>query len=118
MRYLAIVALSMMIFTIPASCPAEDRSGALAPVGVAGGRSSGPSVSSVAPAVTTSPVLPVEPPTGPPTAGPGFPERREACPSTAYINCMPPVPKERRSMCSPAYLHWIKEHCPGVKVVY
>ncbi len=39
------------------------------------------------------------------------------CPGR-YINCMPPVPKEKREMCSREYLDWVKEHCPSVKVVY
>ncbi len=42
----------------------------------------------------------------------------KGCPKTSYINCMPPVPKESRSMCSEGYLQWAREHCPGVKVVY
>ncbi|OPY93444.1 MAG: hypothetical protein A4E73_00115 [Syntrophaceae bacterium PtaU1.Bin231] len=71
-----------------------------------------------APAMTASPVLPVEPPAGPATPCKGIPEPRKACPQTPYINCMPPVPEKNRSMCSREYLEWLKEHCPGVKVVY
>ncbi len=41
----------------------------------------------------------------------------KSCPHTTYINCMPPVPKERRPMCTREYLEWMKEHCPGVRVV-
>jgi hypothetical protein len=40
------------------------------------------------------------------------------CPRTRYINCMPPVPKEKQAMCSRDYLDWAKSNCPGVKVVY
>jgi hypothetical protein len=40
------------------------------------------------------------------------------CPRTKYIDCMPPVPEEKRLLCSPEYLKWIKEHCPDVEVVY
>ncbi len=50
----------------------------------------------------------VEPPEAP----------RYTCPSTPYVNCMPPVEKSARSRCSPEYLRWAKEHCPGFKVVY
>jgi hypothetical protein len=40
------------------------------------------------------------------------------CPHSQYINCMPPVGKERQKMCSKSYLEWVKSNCPGVKVVY
>jgi hypothetical protein len=40
------------------------------------------------------------------------------CPSTRYINCMPPLTRMRQTMCSKDYLNWAKGHCPGVKVVY
>jgi hypothetical protein len=63
--------------------------------------------------------LPVVPRRGPGPAVPESPEqRRMSCPSTAYVNCMPPVPKDRQAMCRPEYVRWIKEHCSGVKVVY
>ncbi len=48
----------------------------------------------------------------PPTDGP------RSCPSTTYIDCMPPVKEHNRTLCSPEYLKWMEEHCPGVKVVY
>jgi hypothetical protein len=61
-------------------------------------------------------VLPVEPPA---TAEPGAPDAdRRACPQTRYIDCMPTVDKPARPMCSPEYLHWLKENCPEVQVVY
>jgi hypothetical protein len=31
---------------------------------------------------------------------------------------MPPVKEHNRTLCSPEYLKWMEEHCPGVKVVY
>jgi hypothetical protein len=40
------------------------------------------------------------------------------CPGTRYINCMPPLSKQRQTMCSKDYIDWAKSHCPGVKVVY
>jgi hypothetical protein len=41
-----------------------------------------------------------------------------SCPKNTYINCMPPVRKDMRIMCSPEYLKWVEGHCPGIKVVY
>lgn len=43
---------------------------------------------------------------------------RYTCPSTKYINCMPPVEKSARDRCNHEYLEWAKGHCPGFKVVY
>ena len=40
------------------------------------------------------------------------------CPQPGYLDCMPTVSGEDRSMCTPDYLQWIKEHCPDVNVVY
>jgi len=40
------------------------------------------------------------------------------CPGTKYINCMPPLSKQRQTMCSKDYIDWAKVHCPGVQVVY
>ena len=60
-------------------------------------------------------------PAADPTAGGDKKDRQEpsprVCPQTTYLNCMPVVPKERREMCTREYLEWIKENCPGVKVV-
>jgi len=55
----------------------------------------------------------------PGTTGP-YPAKppNKACPQTTYIHCMPPVPKERRSMSSDENLKWVREHCPGIEVVY
>jgi len=41
-----------------------------------------------------------------------------ACPSTPYINCMPPVAKSARGWCDPEYLKWAKSHCPGLKILH
>jgi len=41
-----------------------------------------------------------------------------ACPSTGYVNCMPPVEKSARDLCNPEYLKWAKDHCPGLTIVY
>jgi hypothetical protein len=35
------------------------------------------------------------------------------CPKTEYVNCMPIVPPERQEECSPDYLQWAKNNCPG-----
>lgn len=43
---------------------------------------------------------------------------RTDCPQTKYINCMPPVPRERKELCSRECIEWIKEHCPGIEIVY
>ncbi len=40
------------------------------------------------------------------------------CPSTRYINCMPPVKDSSRRMCDSKYLEWVRHHCPGVQIVY
>jgi hypothetical protein len=44
--------------------------------------------------------------------------RRYACPAREYIDCMPPIGKSNRDLCTREYLEWAKSHCPGVKVVY
>jgi hypothetical protein len=41
-----------------------------------------------------------------------------ACPSSGYVNCMPPVERSARDLCDPEYLTWAKSHCPGLKIVY
>jgi hypothetical protein len=48
----------------------------------------------------------------------GDEDSRRKCPRTEYINCMPPVSGPAKAFCDPDYLRWVKEHCPGVKVVY
>lgn len=45
-------------------------------------------------------------------------EPRYICPSTEYINCMPPVEKSARGRCNPEYLKWVKDHCSGLKILY
>jgi hypothetical protein len=45
-------------------------------------------------------------------------KHRKNCPETRYVNCMPPVPEERRARCSREYIKWMKENCPGSEVVY
>ena len=50
---------------------------------------------------------------GEPPWAPGY-----ACPSTPYINCMPPVAKSARGWCDPEYLKWAKSHCPGLKILH
>ncbi len=48
-----------------------------------------------------------------------LPEKhKKRCPETGYVNCMPPVSEERRERCNREYIEWMKEHCPGAKVVY
>lgn len=46
------------------------------------------------------------------------PEGRFVCPERGTLNCMPVVPPPQRPQCTPAYLDWVKAHCPGVQVVY
>jgi len=73
------------------------------------------------PSLTTSQVLPVDPPATPEreVAAPETPkEPRRVCPDTRYLDCMPHVGESARPMCDPEYVKWIKEHCPGVTVVY
>ncbi len=56
---------------------------------------------------------------GDPALGPGPPSAHGyACPSTPYINCMPPVAKSARRWCDPEYLDWAKSHCPGLKILH
>ena len=45
-------------------------------------------------------------------------KHKKTCPETGYVNCMPPISAERRARCSREYIEWMKEHCPGAKVVY
>ena len=45
-------------------------------------------------------------------------KHKKRCPETAYVNCMPPISEERRARCNREYIEWMKEHCPGAKVVY
>jgi hypothetical protein len=40
------------------------------------------------------------------------------CPPGKYVNCMPPLAGRAKTLCSPESLKWIKEHCPGLEVVY
>ena len=41
-----------------------------------------------------------------------------ACPSTPYIDCMPPVKKSVRQWCHSEYREWAASHCPGVKFLH
>lgn len=41
-----------------------------------------------------------------------------ACPSTPYIDCMPPVKKSVRQWCDSEYREWAVIHCPGVKFLH
>jgi hypothetical protein len=47
-----------------------------------------------------------------------LPESPKTCPQTRYINCMPIVPEEKRYICSPEYLEWIRTNCPDVEVIF
>jgi hypothetical protein len=58
----------------------------------------------------------IRPAVKPPVEPPG--ELRYTCPSSAYINCMPPVEKSARDQCNPEYLKWAKSHCHGLNIVY
>ena len=40
------------------------------------------------------------------------------CPPNGTINCMPPVPTTRASVCSGPYHTWVVANCPGVNFVY
>jgi hypothetical protein len=41
-----------------------------------------------------------------------------ACPSTPYIDCMPPVKKSAQKWCGSDYRKWAWNNCPGVKFPY
>ena len=111
MRYRAPLALWMVVSLL--FCLGRPRARFMPP-------SRGPHrpVEPPAPAVSTS-ALPDEPQIRPMPEESNIPEvPPRVCPATRYVNCMPPVPQERRSMCSSNYVKWIKEHCPGVEVTY
>jgi hypothetical protein len=40
------------------------------------------------------------------------------CPTTAYLNCMPPISDDRRASCAKDYVAWVQLHCPNTQVVY
>jgi hypothetical protein len=44
--------------------------------------------------------------------------QRYVCPSTRYIDCMPPLKESNRRWCDPEYLRWARNNCPGLKIVY
>jgi hypothetical protein len=118
MRYPAAVALWMMIVILHVPGAAADA-GPCEPTGVLLSQVTGPAASPSEPGVDSSSALPVEPRVRPGEALTNSPEQpRKSCPKSAYINCMPPVPRERRPFCSREYLQWVKGHCPGVMVVY
>jgi hypothetical protein len=74
------------------------------------------------PSVTTSaPVHPEPPVSNDAEAAPATiprPNGSRTCPSTRYLDCMPRISGEARPMCSPEYVRWIKENCPGVTITY
>ncbi len=41
-----------------------------------------------------------------------------ACPSTPYVDCMPPVKKSAQKWCGSEYREWAGSHCSGVKFLY
>lgn len=41
---------------------------------------------------------------------------RPSCPKMNFINCMPPCQEKYRYMCG--HSDWIKEHCPGVHILW
>ncbi len=44
------------------------------------------------------------------------PTDKNQCPKTEWINCMP-GPDKIKSECSPQYLKWAQENCPGFQGV-
>ena len=38
------------------------------------------------------------------------------CPSTEYVNCMPPAPEPK--LCTPDAQQWVTEHCPGASYTF
>lgn len=40
------------------------------------------------------------------------------CPTTSYLNCMPPITEARRQACSKDYIAWVQKNCPKTQVVY
>jgi hypothetical protein len=119
MRCAAFFAPWVMMVALSAPGAAADCLPAMAPTGILLSQLPTPAGSPSVPGLSTSPMQQVEPPIGPAPAKPAPSEaRRFSCPSTKYVNCMPPVPEHLRPMCNPEYLQWMKEHCPGAEVVY
>ena len=119
MRRLVAVMLWMTMTAFPVSAAAAGFLPSQEPLGLLLCQLPAPADSPSPPSPTTPPVLPVEPPVGPAPGKPNPPyPPRNTCPSTRYVNCMPPVPPQSRTLCAPEYLQWMKEHCPGVEVVY
>jgi len=54
---------------------------------------------------------------GPAQAGPQ-PQPDYHCPTTPYLNCMPPIGEDRRQACSKEYVAWVQAHCPKTQIVY
>lgn len=65
----------------------------------------------------TSPVISEQPPADKDVDQQADSDRKE-CPRENYIDCMPLLSERSKSLCDPAYLRWVKEHCPDVEVVY
>ena len=72
------------------------------------------------PATSTSSMALDRPPIGeaagqPIETGDGYVKE---CPRAKYVDCMPPLAGRAKTLCSVESVRWIKEHCPGVEVVY
>jgi hypothetical protein len=119
MRCAALLVLWVMMVALLPLGVAADSLPSTEPPGILLSQLPTPTGSSSVPGLSTSPMQQLEPPIGPAPAKPAPSEaRRFSCPSTRYVNCMPPVPEHLRPMCNPEYLRWMKEHCPGAEVVY
>ncbi len=69
------------------------------------------------PTIRVAPVPQVSPSVG--TAPvPQPPATKFECPTSRYINCMPPVQGPTRPLCTKEYIDWAKAHCPGVEIVH
>ena len=119
MKRLAPLGFWVMMVALPVPGAAAGCPPSVEPMGILLSQLPGLAVSPPTPGPTTSPRQQLEPSIGPAPAEPNPPEApRKTCPPMKYVNCMPPVPEQSRSMCRPEYLRWMKEHCPGVEVVY
>jgi hypothetical protein len=46
------------------------------------------------------------------------PQAEYQCPTTSYLNCMPPIGADRRQSCSKDYIAWVQKNCPKTQIVY
>jgi hypothetical protein len=54
----------------------------------------------------------------PPPPQTAVPRPEYRCPTTGYLNCMPPIAADRRQACAKDYVAWVAKNCPKTQVVY